>query len=776
MKQRLFCFLLAITLMIGIFPIFPKVEVNASNRSDTFFPEGDYKEGTVLVTLASPEHTSLTKKGTVSFDKKIKIKEIYDLGRAEIIAKNHSQQKFLSDKNLYISEVSSSTYSTEELTELLDRKAYVVSVEPDYTQHLTSITDDPLSDEQWYLDRNSHFQGASTGISYLSTTSKEKSDAPVIAIMDTGINTSHEDLTEHLWKNPYRDKGLPGVYGYNFSDNNEDCTDVFGHGTHCAGIIASTSNNQKGISGISNAKLMTLKIFDDSGETQNSDVVKALDYILKAKQEGCNIVAVNCSWGGGSSSLAMATLIQKIGSSGTLFTFAAGNDSVNHDVTSPTCPYDLYQGSFGISENRNYLIIIGASDPDDNPCQFSDYGQKDVDLFAPGDRILSSYYKDTYFPGIGSFEQMPDQTQFFYSFDDTEQTKAFCTDMDLGLSNTLSAHASFSNQVDYYENPDSGSLRVKSDTSYLGAKYFSVYLDVTAAGLNPNATYYISFLLGLPQSDNEILWQHTVNVSSGSYGGSNNRFYITKNGQTMIRIAKIALLQKPSTDDIYYFDQIGISVANPDSKRFGQYELSTGTSMAAPMVTGALALFFECYPEDTLKNRRQRLLSCVRKSDSLSGKCITGGILDLTQMDQYVPSLEEPAPTSPPLLSPSSTETPIVTQTPPLPSVPSFTPQISSDTKKPQKTEPVKIKKLRFSKKNDSMKAGKKRKLKINITPSNAKNRRLRWRSSKKKWATVTNNGTVTTKKKGIGHTVTITALALDGSRKKAVCRIRIKK
>ncbi len=88
----------------------------------------------------------------------------------------------------------------------------------------------------------------------------------------------------------------------------------------------------------------------------------------------------------------------------------------------------------------------------------------------------------------------------------------------------------------------------------------------------------------------------------------------------------------------------------------------------------------------------------------------------------------------------------------------------------------IKIKKIKIRASKTALKAGKKRKLKVFISPSNATNKKVKWSSSKKKWATVDSKGIVTAKKKGRGHTVKITATARDGSRKKAVFRIRIKK
>ena len=136
MKNKILSLLLILAFFLSVFPAYSIAEAKSAQTEHKISPaEGEYEEGTVLVTIASPEETSLTREGAASFDQDIRIREAYDLGDADVIAKNRQQKNFLSDKTLYVSEVSSNTYSTKELMNKLDRKAYVVSVEPDYIQN-----------------------------------------------------------------------------------------------------------------------------------------------------------------------------------------------------------------------------------------------------------------------------------------------------------------------------------------------------------------------------------------------------------------------------------------------------------------------------------------------------------------------------------------------------------------------------------------------------------------------------------------------------------------
>ncbi len=786
MKKRILSFLLAGLLFLN--PLIPQAEAKSNTLSEETprlkdnLSGTEYIDGTVLVTIAAPEETSLTREGKTSFDKNISIEETYELGTASSLAGNSSEKEFLDDKTIYVSEISSETYSTPELMQKLENKAYVLSVEPDYVQYLDSVSNDTCSDEQWYLDNGGNFQGSSPGISYSSTKSKQKTGTPVIAVMDTGINFNHEDLAERMWVNS--DITLGGVYGYDFTEDTAYCMDTHGHGTHCAGVIAAATDNQKGIAGISSAKLMALKVFDAEGQTSNSVIAKALNYIIQAKNSGVNITAVNCSWGGGTSSPLMAQLIKQIGASGTLFIFAAGNEGIDHDPAPLSCPYDLYTGR-DFTENRNYILITGSSDPNDAPSDFSDYGSQDVDMFAPGERILSTYCEDTYFPGTYDTATEAALTDTFLSMDNEQEAARFYTDEQIGLSPDIPASLTYNTQKDYRESSSSGSLlwtlslgnapSARERISYL-------YLDVTDhAPENLEADCYVSMLLGDTDSDGFFTWEHVVRKSSGAYGSEDNRFYAAPDGKIYFKVLGIVPSDRASGNLVYSVDDVGISVTDPDTSLFGQYEVMNGTSMSAPMVTGAAALLAEVYPDDSVTDRRGRLLSCVRTIPALSGKCITGGVLDLAKMDQYTP---QPATTGTGISQPSSTPSSSTQKS--VQKISVKTVKISSSarriytvrkktssgkTKKTTKTKKAKLKSSKIT-----LNTGDKLKLTATVSPSNATTKKVKWSSSRKKWASVTQKGVVTTKQKGRGHTVTITATSTDGSRKKAACKIKIRK
>ena len=133
MKRKIISLLLAGTLAISFMPLPSRAAITESETDYCHhfsLKEGTYEEGEVLVTLATPKETALTKEGTVSFDSDMTVENSYKFGDAEVLGTSREQQNFLEDKTLYVTTVHSDEYSTEELLEELEKQAYVVSVEP----------------------------------------------------------------------------------------------------------------------------------------------------------------------------------------------------------------------------------------------------------------------------------------------------------------------------------------------------------------------------------------------------------------------------------------------------------------------------------------------------------------------------------------------------------------------------------------------------------------------------------------------------------------------
>ena len=210
-----------------------------------------------------------------------------------------------------------------------------------------------------------------------------RNDAPVIAVIDTGVDYNHPDLKDNIWTNVGEIAGngidddgngvIDDVHGFNAFANSGDPMDGHSHGTHCAGSIAGVGDNAQGVVGVNHhANLMPIKIFNNSGSTNAAAIVRGINYATKL---GARVTSN--SWGGGAASQA---IFDAFNSSPALHIMAAGNDGTDNDKS----PH--YPSSYDLPNN----VAVAASDRNDARASFSCYGANSVDIAAPGKEILST--------------------------------------------------------------------------------------------------------------------------------------------------------------------------------------------------------------------------------------------------------------------------------------------------------------------------------------------------------------------------------------------------
>lgn len=276
----------------------------------------------------------------------------------------------------------------------------VIYAEPDYIYYSQEILDAEYP-KLWSFENTGQ-----TGGTIDADINAEKmwaiesgSKSVVVGIIDTGIDYTHADLIENVWRNT---KEIPGnnkdddengyvddVSGINVIVNNGDPMDDNRHGTHVAGTIAA-SPNTIGVRGVAyGARVAACKFLSSFGSGSVSDAVKCMEYFAKLKsraQDPVNIVATNNSWGGGAASDAMLDAIKAHERLGILFIAAAGNSSENNDVV------DRYPCGYKVPN----VLSVAATDNNDQLASFSSYGKRTVHVGAPGVKILSTILDQGY--------------------------------------------------------------------------------------------------------------------------------------------------------------------------------------------------------------------------------------------------------------------------------------------------------------------------------------------------------------------------------------------
>lgn len=194
-------------------------------------------------------------------------------------------------------------------------------------------------------------------------------DASVmVGILDTGVDYTHPDLSANVSQ----------TLGYNFVEDNDDPMDYHGRGTHVAGTIGASGNNNLGIIGVcQEVTIVPIKILDDNGYGDNSDMIKGINYA-----ESLGIPILNMS-------IANYTYSESVKIAFNAYTglaiISAGNSNYNNDDK------PIYPGSYDCDN----IITVAATTETDTLSDFSNYGPSTVELGAPGTDIYST------FPGGG---------------------------------------------------------------------------------------------------------------------------------------------------------------------------------------------------------------------------------------------------------------------------------------------------------------------------------------------------------------------------------------
>jgi len=261
--------------------------------------------------------------------------------------------QFSAADNVYIVEGDRQTLASLKNSKIAKYTEYI---EPNYIYRAYEVPNDPQYGQQWNM----------RSISIESAWDETKGSGVTVAVIDTGISQV-PDL-----------KNTKFIKGYDFVNDKIEADDDNGHGTHVAGTVAQSTNNNYGVAGVAyEATLMPLKVLSAGGTGTTSDIAEAIRF---AADNGAGVI--NMSLGGGGESEMMQEAIAYAHQKGVVVVAAAGNANRNAAEYPARYPH---------------VIGVSAIDSAGEKAPYSNFGAG-IDLSAPGGSNSGKIVQETIDP------------------------------------------------------------------------------------------------------------------------------------------------------------------------------------------------------------------------------------------------------------------------------------------------------------------------------------------------------------------------------------------
>jgi thermitase len=495
--------------------------------------------------------------------------------------------------------------AVEAALQSLRRHGEVDYVQPNYVYRKLAAPNDTHYAQLWGL-KNTSVPGNDMDLEQAWDYQSDCSSV-VVAVVDSGINYTHQDLAANMWDGTAR--GFPN-HGYDYAeggDNDPFPTDGDAHGTHVAGTIGAVGNNGRGTTGICwQAKIMALRVFHNDV----SDTVRVVQALQFAVANGAKVI--NMSLGGGGNDAVFAAQVDTARNNGVLIIAAAGNSNSNNDTT-PTYPCNF---------PHDNVVCVAALDQNYNRASFSNYGASSVDVAAPGAGILSTW------PGATITENFSTGWTM-----DAGWAGVTCN-LVAGSFSTLvnpanqctaanSAYSNNSNAVAYKQFDLSGTLGVRLN--------FFEYRDLEAGA---------DFVdLNIRSSSGNPFAGGTALYGTGHTGSSGGFFeFQSENLSACLNAAACSVGFRLRSNASIAGEGTGILLfeINTASAGANVYESSSGTSMAAPHVAGLAALIKAYNPAFTYIDLANAIKHGGNSVAAMSGITTTGRAVSASGSLRYI--------------------------------------------------------------------------------------------------------------------------------------------
>ena len=446
-------------------------------------------------------------------------------------------------------------------------------------------------------------------------------DGVLVAVVDSGVDYNHPELSARMWKNtdeiPNNGKDddnndyVDDYYGYDFaascfwgctSDSNP--IDEEGHGTHCAGTIAATSNNGLGISGVApKATIMAVKGLDATGSGTLDALANAVRY---AVDNGAEVTSN--SWGGTGDSNLLKDTFDYAWSKGVVSIVAAGNSN-----------FDVSANNF-VPAKYDSAIAVAALSQIDKRCYFSNYGKK-VEVAAPG----CGEYRWNYIANTQSSSKQfarNDQkySRLSFKYESAIQPYDVTVYTNTGPQNDNLNYWVYTVQWD----SSIGRWMIKgiANSGTIMANTQTMQYRVPAK-IRVNITGDV--IIGIrKQGSNNLFMDIDAFEVAGVVYEETNTTRLTLSDFESIGILSLRgngtdMYNEYMTNPEYYYPTFpsGVMIV-PESDQRGVLYRSQGTSMAAPHASGVAALILSKYPDATNRFVRNALKYSSGNIDSLN--------------------------------------------------------------------------------------------------------------------------------------------------------------